>query len=246
MSFHELGRSSGGHRISYVKIGLNKEPSRPHIYINGTHHGNEKASTEAALGVIDFLARKKDSLVIERLLNTFTFIIQPLVNPDGHLTNSRYGRGGIDPNRDYPSPFHDGPSFRLRETQLVANLMRRYNIVGSSALHSGMEAILWPWGASSSVSRHEQNFLRIGKIIAKAMQIRLFKQSYYDYQTQGEFIDYAYMKYGTYALTIEVSREPNPSLDKLDAIVQKTVGGIISFAHTLQKINGSDQHKSTH
>lgn len=230
-----LGYSSNGHDISYLRITKNSSPSSPAIYINGTHHGNEKASTEAALGVIDYLARKHNEIAINRLLNRFQFIIQPVVNPDGHLANSRYVRDGIDPNRDYPSPFADTVSFQLKETQLVSRLMRRYKMVASAALHSGMEAVLWPWGHKGQGSKDAKTFFRLGKIIADAMNIKLFKQSFHDYQTEGEFIDYAYMKYGTYAMTVEVSALPSPSPALLPKVVRKTVKGMLALSHTLDK-----------
>ena len=76
--------------------------------------------------------------------------------------------------------------------------------------------------------------MKLGSIIADAMKIKNFQQSYHDYQTTGEFIDYAYQEFGTYALTVEVSKEATPPPSTLPNVVQRTVKGILAFAFGLE------------
>lgn len=239
VTFHYLGKSSLQQPVYFLEITKRKDRKGPAIYINGTHHGNEKASTEAALGFIDYLSRKHQQLSINRLLEQYVFVVQPLVNPDGHRENSRLSQG-IDPNRDYPSPFANNLPFQLNETKLVSKLMKTYSFTVSAALHSGMEAVLWPWGSSHLASVDAKIFKNMGRLIADAMNIRRYSQSYHDYKTTGEFIDYAYMNYGTYAFTLEVAPETTPDLQRLPHLVTRSVKGLLSLANNLQNI----QHQS--
>ncbi|SMF76663.1 M14 family metallopeptidase [Pseudobacteriovorax antillogorgiicola] len=236
VSIHRLGLSTEGRPIYYVLITKSRAPDTPVIYVNGTHHGNEKASTEASLGAIDYLSRKHRNIIIDRLLKKYVFLVHPLVNPDGHAANSRLGANGIDPNRDYPTPFSRSEPFQLRETKLVSSLMKKYRFKASAALHSGIEAVLWPWGSSKIASNHAEVFLNLGRVVAQAMKVEKYQQSYHDYKTTGEFIDYAYKVYGTYALTLEVSEEASPSPEKLPLVVSRSVKGLIALAYGLDRV----------
>ena len=145
VEFYNLGRSEEGRPINYITLSRSTNSQTPSIYLNGTHHGNEKASTEATLAIINYLTTRKNNISIERLLRKFRFVIQPVVNPDGHHRNSRLSASGIDPNRDYPTPFSNKKPFQLKETRLVSSLMKKYRFEASAAFHSGVEAVLWPW-----------------------------------------------------------------------------------------------------
>lgn len=236
VKYNKLGYSTNGLEIAALEITEKTSKTAPAIYINGTHHGNERASTEAALAVIDFLTKNKNKPLVRDMLRRYRFIIQPLVNPDGFMKESRFAAGGIDPNRDYPHPTNTGKPFRLVETQLVGKLMEKENFVGSVAFHSGIEAILWPWCFSDQKVYHERQFFTLGKLVAQAMGIRKYKQSYKDYKSEGEFIDYAYMTYGTYALTVEVSPLPKPDAYLLPRVVSKAVEGFIAYVEGLNKV----------
>ena len=71
VTFKHLGLSASNRQINYLVITKSPNINTPAIYINGTHHGNEKASTEATLGVIDYLSRKHNNLAIDRLLKKY-------------------------------------------------------------------------------------------------------------------------------------------------------------------------------
>jgi hypothetical protein len=63
-----------------------------------------------------------------------------------------------------------------------------------------------------------------------------YTQSYYDYKTYGEFIDYAYMRHGIYALTLEVSTEPKPPLDELPDVTRRAIRGSMSFMLAVDRL----------
>ena len=68
------------------------------------------------------------------------------------------------------------------------------------------------------------------------MGIKRYIQSYKDYKSEGEFIDYAYMQYGTYALTVEVSRFTKPSRKQLPEVVHNTIRGVLAYLASLDEV----------
>lgn len=80
-------------------------------------HGDEPASTEAILGLIDRLASGGDASLRSALAHT-TFYFVPMANPDGAAANTRRNGVGADLNRDW------GP-FQQPETRALAGATRR-------------------------------------------------------------------------------------------------------------------------
>ncbi len=235
--FQVLGRSPQGREIAIVSVTKSEAADVPAIYFNGTHHGNEKASTEAILGLIQNLVQNRDRGDTDRFLRRYKIILQPLVNPDGHALNSRTDAHGADPNRDYASPSKpESEAFRLVETRLVRDLLNRENVVASAAFHAGLEAVLWPWCHTPTLSRDEPQFKILGEAVARTMNMPKYTQSFFDYQTEGEFIDYAYMRFGIYALTLEVALEPSPREDQLENVVDRAVLGSMSFLQAIEQL----------
>lgn len=235
--FEVLGKSQQGREIAVVTITKAISPDAPAIYFNGTHHGNERASTEAVLALIDHLIRSNNQAQVDKLLRRYRIILHPLVNPDGHALNLRTDSRGIDPNRDYSSPTKsEKESFQLVETRIVRDLLSREKVVASAAFHSGLEAVLWPWCHTPTLSQHDPVFRALAASVAKPMEVNRTSQSYYDYQTEGEFIDFAYMRHGTYALTFEVSHDAAPTAARLKTTVRRTVLGSLAFMKALDDV----------
>ena len=228
--FHSLGKSEQGRPIDYVVIS-NVEPEQvPAIYINGTHHGDEKASTESVLGLIDYLIQNRRVPAVRELLSNYAIYLQPIVNPDGHAANSRYDARGIDPNRDYSYPGRsDDESFKTPAVRLIKELTRKIKFRAALAFHSGMEGVLWAWAHSAETSNDYDTYYTLAKLTANAMGINRYQQSYWDYPTQGEFIDYVYMAHGTLAMTVEVANTPTPPPNELSAIVKRAIAGSVAF-----------------
>jgi predicted deacylase len=235
--YEVLGRSRQGREIGLLTLTKARNPEAPAIYLNATHHGNEKASTEALLALTHHLSEKQNEPAISRLLARYRFLIHPLVNPDGHALHTRGDANGIDPNRDYAGPQKpEKEAFQLPETRLVRDLLRRENVVASATYHSGLEAILWPWCHTPQSSQHDSVFRGVGELVARSMGVQRAKQSYYDYKTDGEFIDYAYMKHGIYALTLEVSTDATPPADQLTATVERAITGSLTFLQSIDQV----------
>lgn len=236
--FHKLGYSEQGREINYVVIAKGDAEQLPAIYLNGTHHGNEKSSTETVIGIIDYLLSHSKDPEIAHILESYALYLQPLINPDGHALNSRNDARGRDPNRDYAFPERsDEESFKISAVKLVKELSDKVHFRAAAAFHSGMEGVLWPWCYSSQKNAEQDTFYTLSKIAAEAMGMKRYAQSYRDYPTKGEFIDYLYMTHGTLALTIEVSNESTPAAQRLAGYVQRGVIGGLSFVHAVMQLD---------
>lgn len=236
--FHNLGYSDQGREINYLVLAKGDPDALPAVYLNGTHHGNEKSSTETVLGVIDYLVKHRTDPEVARLVETYAFYLQPMVNPDGHAADSRGDALGRDPNRDYAFPERgDDDSFKIAPVRLVKELVDKVHFRAAIALHSGMEGVLWPWCFSPQRSPEADTFYTLSKLTAEAMGMQRFAQSYRDYPTRGEFIDYAYMTHGTLAVTIEVSSEGNPAATRLAYYVQRGILGALVYYHGVMQLD---------
>jgi hypothetical protein len=231
VKFKFLGYSQQGREINYLIISKQTgQENLPALYFNGTHHGNEKSSTESILGLIDFIVDNRNEPYVSEILDNYTIYLQPIVNPDGHALHSRMDSVGRDPNRDYSFPERDEQdSFKIQDIRLVKSLVDQVKFRAAGAFHSGLEAILWPWCFTPQRNAENDTFYTLSKLTAGAMGISRFTQSYSDYPTRGEFIDYVFMAHGTLALTFEVSEETTPPASRLPFYVQRSVKGAMTF-----------------
>lgn len=234
--YKSLGLSAQSREISLIILSIGSADTKEAIYFNGTHHGNEKSSTEAVLGLIDYFIKNANRPEVAAYLEKYALYFQPLVNPDGHAQNTRTLSNGIDPNRDYSFPGkQDQDAFKQIEIQLVKELADKIKFKGALAYHSGIVEILWPWCHTSDQSRDHSLMAAITKEMALATNVKRFMPSYYDYPTDGEFIDYVHWKHGTVALTVEVSAVKTPPIKDIPDIVVTSIKGALSFLNSLSK-----------
>ena len=229
-----LGQSPQGRSIPYLIINATCQPSPPAILLVGTHHGDEWSSTEATLAHVEYLLRGNPDA--RALLRTYAFYVLPVLNPDGHAANppTRANGRGMDINRDYSYPERgEADSFKERETQLMKGLQDRVGFKAALTFHSGSQSVLWPWCYTTEPSPDEDRLSNVGAAAAKAMGFSTYAASAYDYVTQGEYIDYAYGKSGTLALTVEVSLAKIPDIATIPAVVANTWKGTLALMNAL-------------
>lgn len=236
--FKILGSSAMGREISYLILTSNNPLKKRAIYINGTHHGDEKVSTEAVLALADYFIKNQNRPEIKNLLETFAIYLQPLVNPDGHFLNRRSDSEWNDLNRDYAYPLRaENDSFKFKETQLIKELTDEVKFEGALAYHAGSTSVLWSWCYTAQPPADVDLFANIAQKMAADLETPFYMQSYNDYATKGEFIDYLYWKYGTIALTVELSDTKTPALEDLGPILDKSILASMSFIDALKNRN---------
>jgi hypothetical protein len=92
-----LGESQKGVQIPMVRLTNPNEEEKIKVWTQGGLHGNEPASTEAMLYLMDRLLN--DSQYVY-LLDKVDLAIVPMANIDGYVKGSRYAANGLDLNRD--------------------------------------------------------------------------------------------------------------------------------------------------
>lgn len=96
-TYRLLGSSENGRDIHGILIGRGEK----RVLAWSQMHGNESTTTK---GIIDFVRLlSQDALLweyVSGVLNQFTFLIIPILNPDGAQLYTRENASGIDLNRD--------------------------------------------------------------------------------------------------------------------------------------------------
>jgi len=140
LRLEEVGRSVQGRPIHLLTVGSG--PRR--ILLWSQMHGDEPSATPALLDLADFLLSGRGDGQGRAILEAFTLLMVPMLNPDGTEVYERRNAQGIDINRDALSLAT--PEGRLlkdlrdrHQPELGFNLHdqnRRAGVGGSSALAS--------------------------------------------------------------------------------------------------------------
>lgn len=97
MQVRFIGESQKGKAIPMVILGKQGENKKLKVWFQGGLHGDEMASTEAMLYLIDQLLNDTG---YSYLLNNLEVAIVPMANIDGYEKEDRYAANGLDLNRD--------------------------------------------------------------------------------------------------------------------------------------------------
>jgi len=95
MSF--IGESQKGRNIPMVKLTNPNDNEKIKVWMQGGLHGNEPASTESMLYLLDRLLNDDK---YKDILENVELAMVPMANIDGYLKNNRYAANGLDLNRD--------------------------------------------------------------------------------------------------------------------------------------------------
>lgn len=96
ITLEEAGRSFLGRPIRMLKVGSG--PNR--VLLWSQMHGDEPSATPALLDMADYLLRHRDEPSARSILQEFTLLMIPMLNPDGAEVYQRRNAQGIDINRD--------------------------------------------------------------------------------------------------------------------------------------------------
>lgn len=92
-----IGKSQKGKDIPMLKLTIPNKNDKIRVFMQGGLHGNEPASTESMLYLMDRLLNDEEH---KDLLENIELAIIPMANIDGYLKNNRYAANGLDLNRD--------------------------------------------------------------------------------------------------------------------------------------------------
>jgi len=92
-----VGRSENGIEIPMIRVGTGEKK----VLAWSQMHGNESTTTKAVMDFISFCSQKEHfQESISKFLNTYSFYVIPILNPDGALLYTRANQNEIDLNRD--------------------------------------------------------------------------------------------------------------------------------------------------
>lgn len=145
-----LGFSFNNRVILAMKVTDNPliEEVEPEIRLVGAHHGNEKISTEITLSFLKYLVENYTfNTQVASLVNNREIWIIPILNPDGHVNNSRFNGAGADLNRDYGYMWQAGTSspWSQPETRHIQKHSNDNNITLEYEYHSTASYVNYLW-----------------------------------------------------------------------------------------------------
>ncbi|MBA3463391.1 MAG: hypothetical protein H0T46_25775 [Deltaproteobacteria bacterium] len=162
---HSLGASHEGRPIHAIEL---SRGGPINIVLGGGHHAREWLSVMTPLCIADRIAtgERDGDPRTRRILDAVTFVVAPLVNPDGYAyswTTDRYWRknrhgSGVDLNRNYSvafggagssgdpaSPNYRGErAFSEPETRAVRTLFEG-RVAAHVDFHAYSQVIVYPW-----------------------------------------------------------------------------------------------------
>ncbi len=207
-------KSVDGRDLSALKISDNvkTDEPEPEIMFDAGIHGNEVGGPENAIMFAEELLSQygKDTRTTA-LIDDREIWIFVMVNPDGRVKNTRYNSNGVDCNRNYGYMATNG--FAQPETRGVRDCCLDNQFALQITYHSGMIALLYPWCRVSTAIPDKDLHLEMAGVYEDAAGYGSMRivQSYHDYQTTGETIEWTYGAAGTLTITMEISVNKAPS-----------------------------------
>ena len=98
ISLEFVGESQKGKKIPILFFDRANNAKKVKVFFQAGLHGNEPASTEGILFLIDQLLSNPN---YNKLLDRISLAIIPMANIDGYEKNNRYASNGLDLNRDH-------------------------------------------------------------------------------------------------------------------------------------------------
>ncbi len=241
-----IGYSIQGRPILCLKISDNptiNEPE-PKVRFVGAHHGNEWISAEVPFLYAKYLLENYSSnQSVQSLVNSREIYIVPIVNPDGHVSQTRYNANGVDLNRNYgyiQNNSGSGP-FSEPETRAIHEYSKTRSFNMSLSFHSGAVYVnyLWNYTPVRCADDRYNNLVYYYSQQYGSITGYPITEGYEWYQTLGDLNDYSYGINGDIDWTIEVSNSYIPDPSQIDPIFNANRPAMDLFARKMgQGIGG--------
>ena len=229
-----LGITKLSYPIYLIHISkLSNFDSKPQILFLGGTHGNEPSAVEVVLSLIKFFIFELNEFQ-NGIFQAIDLVFIPLLNPDGLYLKRRSNADFVDINRDFTyrdKPYAFSP---VRESQLIHKLHENNNIIAALSFHSGSSSVLWPFCHKKEGPADEELFIRAASLLQTTLNLAEKMQSFEDYPSQGEYIDFAYGFYHTIALTIELHKKKSYPKD-FSKLCNSVNRGALQFVQLILK-----------
>ncbi|MEQ9716324.1 MAG: M14 family metallopeptidase [Candidatus Asgardarchaeum sp.] len=108
-----------------------------------------------------------------------------------------------DPTYHGPYPFSEPETQAFRDFIIHEIIEKEKNVTFAISYHSGIEAILYPWGYTGQTPPDNDTFISLGKIIERYTGYPLIQANQL-YPVSGEWGDWLYGLFGIISFTVEV------------------------------------------
>lgn len=224
-----IGSSQKGRRIPIVTItNPAVKDGKLKVWMQGGLHGNEPASTEGLLYLIDRIMTEPDQ---RALLDKLVIQMVPMINIDGYLKQDRYAANGLDLNRDHTK-------LNVHESVLLKTAYNAFNPEVAVDFHEYRPyrrdfARMSDWGVTSSF---DVMFLYTGNLNVPAPLRAL---------TESRFIDPAKkvmadngLRYSDYMTSTDYHGETQFNLGAVNPRSSATAYALSNCVSTLIEVRG--------
>ncbi|MBI3555653.1 MAG: succinylglutamate desuccinylase/aspartoacylase family protein [Deltaproteobacteria bacterium] len=214
-----VGSSDSGQVIEGLKIGSGPVA---HLVV-ATHHGNEYGATEVAKALAESLAAAP--------LPGLTVYVVPVLNIYGYdlrKRNEDTPNSVLDPNRDYPGPCGTEGPFLLKSTGALARFLAERNIVAAATLHTFHPAVVYPWGFGTKDfdPPNLDVFLQLVRAATVESKYPIGNSTDVIYPARGTFEDYAFSRFGIWALLFELGHTHKPYENEVADLIHDNIPGL--------------------
>ena len=208
----EIGNSIQGRKLAGLRIEGTGTPARGRVEFRllGCHHGDEFMSAEIPRMFARYLLTNYGSEDrVTHLMDNASIFIVPMVNPDGHESNTRENARGVDINRNYS--FHwkgwtGGGGSPLSEPEPLAvavdHFAHAYAV--SFSFHTYGDIVNYVWNYTSLASPDEAIIDDLSVLYASFNDYQVIN-GFDWYQTTGDTDDFSYGTTGDFDWTIEMA-----------------------------------------
>ncbi|MCB9094724.1 MAG: hypothetical protein H6621_06615 [Halobacteriovoraceae bacterium] len=190
-----------------IRLGGNERTTTNDALVVGTHHGNEKGSTDVALAFAENVLKRKTY----RLKGKTLYVI-PVLNISGYNVSERHEKNSkgewLDANRDYPDPCRPRKeSFELKSTAALKDFIEDHKKISTAiTIHGYIGTLTFPWGTytENTSSYDHAKFLKLAEEAAEMNDYQVGTHADVIYPAVGAFEDWTYWHYGIWALLVEV------------------------------------------
>ncbi len=223
MSLESIGSSVRGRSLWCARIeDASLDGPKLDLYYDGGHHGNEYLGMELGVVLIHHLLEQPDDPLVEEVLSRSVVWVTPMVNPDGNVRDQRDNANGVDLNRNYPFSFDpnggggDTPASEP-ETRANIDFMQSTGLDLYITGHTGIRALVYPWGDREEASPDQPMFERF-RGIAEATGLGFGPSGTTLYLAFGTSEDFAYGALGSPAFTFEVDGQQTNQITRREDI----------------------------
>lgn len=149
------------------------DKSRPHVFLSGAVHGNEKVGPNAMMELCEYLLSEHDANNewIKHLIATRVIIITPMTNPVGYAKSTRDEPNYLDPNRDFPYMQTAENCMKTICGRMINEIFREYLIQIGITFHGGQRSISFEWGSPNHLKPNDASPDHMAQLqIAQTMQ----------------------------------------------------------------------------